>query len=134
MNTYAVIATTEYYGPETRRCIVSLHDTEAEARAIADGNSPDYDASVGCCRLGHNQASATALSVGTAERIDCGPWDISHGAEDETAIAAARAALGDDFDPNDVPDEYLLDAMAENGRVILQDPESCDNYLITFVE
>lgn len=132
--TYAVVAVTEYYGPETRRSIHSLHESEAEARAVAEGNSPDYDASVGCCRLAHNQASATALTVGTAERFDGDLWDFSTGAEDDAACAAARAALGRDLGPEDDTSQYLLEAMADNGRYVLRDPESLDLYLVTLNE
>ena len=120
---YATIAITEMYGPETQVRLHSLHDDRDAAEEAAKAR-PDYDPSVGCARLGHNQAGETYLVVGEAAPWNSGTvWDVSTGAEYEAAIAAAREALGDDFDPNDVPEEYVLAAMAENGRYILQDPE-----------
>lgn len=61
---YAVIAMTEFYGPEIKRALVSVHESEAEAKQAAEAYvSPDYDESVGCNRLAHNQASATRAEV-----------------------------------------------------------------------
>lgn len=121
---YATIAITEMYGPETQVRLHSLHEERAAAEEAAEAR-PDHDPSVGCARLGHNQASETELVVGAARYWDSGnsAWDLATPDEEDFAIAAACEALDKDFDPNDVPEEYVLATMAKNGRYILQDPE-----------
>jgi len=74
---YAGISETEYYGGKTSRDMLATYESYAEAREWADGYNPDYDDSVGCARLSHNQASATCGQVHeiTQECGDTNPYD-----------------------------------------------------------
>jgi len=131
---FATLAITEMYGPETKVRLAGLYETCDAARTAADAR-PDYDPSVGCARLAHDQASETDLVVGTATRWDPGcAWDLTTQDEDAAAIAAAHEALGEDFDPNDIPEEYALAAMAENGRHVVQDPDEPRDYYLVEID
>jgi hypothetical protein len=61
--TYAVISTTETYGPETRIALLSEHETAEAAIAAAAACDPDYDAKIDAYRLGHNQASPAYIKA-----------------------------------------------------------------------
>lgn len=63
MTQYAAVSVTEFYGPDTRYAILSIHETIDTARAVADRHDPDYDSKVDARRLGHNQASPTRGEV-----------------------------------------------------------------------
>ena len=58
-NSYATLAVTEMYGPVTTYRVLAMGVSLDEAKAAAAQCEPDWDASVQCHRLGHNQASAT---------------------------------------------------------------------------
>lgn len=60
---YAAVSVTEFYGPETRRAILSIYSTIEEARTAADAHDPDYDQKVDARRLSNNQASPTRGEV-----------------------------------------------------------------------
>lgn len=61
--TYAAVSVTEFYGPETRYQILSLHDDLGDAKVAADAHAPDFDAKVDAHRLAHNQSSPTRGEV-----------------------------------------------------------------------
>lgn len=118
---YAVIATTEYYGPEIKRALVSVHESEAEAMQAAEAYvSPDYDESVGCNRLAHNQASATRAEVAeiVAEGQDLmDDWTRLPDAVEDALIAA----LGDD-EP-DSHDDRVCKALQESNYAHVADAD-----------
>ena len=63
MTLYAAVSVTEFYGPETRFKLLSLHKSIEAAREVADRHDPDYDKSVDARRLRHNQVSPTRGEV-----------------------------------------------------------------------
>lgn len=108
---YAVIATTEYYGPEIKRTLVSAHETEAEAKSAAEAYvSPDYDESVGCNRLAHNQASATRAEVAEIVRAGLGLLD-DWSSLPADLVDAAQGYL----DANPYEDEAMQSALVATG-------------------
>jgi hypothetical protein len=119
---FAVIATTEYYGPETRVALAGLHDTRIEADEAAQSR-PDYDASVGCARLDHNQAVETRLSIGEAVPWDGSVFDLlgMDGIE-EVKIRAMKSGI--DIDDADSCESLACEVLAEAGTYILADPEA----------
>jgi len=120
--TYLIVAETDYYGPETRRSVVvgddgrpQTYPTEAAARDAAEEYDPDYDPSVDCHRLGHNQASRTvgrAAEVVT-EDFDAEDWaSFESVAPDLWEAAAALERAGVE------PDEALARALDEADYVV----------------
>jgi hypothetical protein len=74
--TYAVISECEMYNGNPECSLLAVGLPLEQMEQIAREYNPDFDPSVGCCRLGHNQASAaTARVVEIAMTSDTCPTD-----------------------------------------------------------
>ena len=125
---FVVVSETDYYGLESRRSVVVgesgmpvEYGTQQEAEEAATDYNPDYDPSVDCCRLVHNQASPTRGRVAelVTDGFDAGDWtSFEDCASDLWEAAAAYEKSGVE------PDEALSRAIGESNYVVGPDGES----------
>lgn len=114
---YLVVAETEMYGPETRLGYVSgPHDSLDYARRLAADHDPDYDETVQCHRLAHNQAAATRGAVYEVMAVG-NPYTDWTNAPHEVSGTAEEVMMIDDDD--DDPDTIMDNAIAEHGMVVI---------------
>lgn len=98
--THGVMSVTSYYGPSDERCLVASDLSEADARERAAAHDPDYDESVQCRRLGHNQSGATiGVPVEILTVID--PTALPDLIDDATESRAAEIVRARYDDPDE---------------------------------
>ncbi len=123
---FAVISVVEYYGPETRRTLVAVCDTEAESQEIADAYDPDYSEQMGCSELSHNQSSATTAAIGAiiyaGDQCPSDNWDLI---PDDLWPALDAVSAGNDFN-------RVQSVLEDNGYLIVagETPDHCNCYLV----
>lgn len=100
MKMNVVIKDTEYYNGVTKRELVAVGIADDAMVKIVQGYTPDeFDANFGCCRLRHNQASASTLRV-----VGC--------------VAQSDGLFGDDWSL--LPDEVVDALVARNAEICAQ--------------
>jgi len=95
---YVVVGETGWYGPSTTYHLVARHDHLTVAREEAKAYCPDYDGTIQCVRLCHNQASATIGRAYQAAVIDADDWGSW---PDELEAEACALARESGIDPED---------------------------------
>jgi len=115
---FGAIAKTDFYGPSTEYRLISVHDTEAEAKAAAEAISEAaYDPQARAYRLGHNQSSPTRGIVQELYEVDCNDWQSF-----PIVLLDGLEALGRDEELA-VDKEALVSAMENLGWIALADDD-----------
>ncbi len=128
--TWLVVSVREYYGPCKEVSYLSGPMSEAEARRLAEGHDPDYDATVNARRLAHNQAAA---EYAIALKPLVGPYNPSVYCDwsslPDDVYDAAVASLADS--DGSVGDDDVLDTIF-NERSIFEvyDKDTVNYYLV----
>lgn len=131
---YGLMSVTAYYGPREARRLVAANLSEAEARKRAIAYNPDYDPTVQCCRLAHNQSRATVgVPVAILGAVDPNQLtDLIDAATEERAIKIVRERYDDTAEARRVLDgrdggegwyDAIEEALGERGGYVVAEAD-----------